>query len=238
MRYFDSGLLLKLYLSEPREREAEQLFSSPPTPPPFTHLHGLEMRSAVRQKLGRGEIDVAEAESILHALNNDLAAGIFSNRTSRGPMSFSRPKVSPPRMAHQRFAGLWTRCTSPWPPFWERASFLHVQRASGPDGCRSRVESNSLIIASPRGSRRLQFQRILRDKQFIALRKNPSPYLDVIEANRTALNTQLAIVRISGQRLVATVSLIKAIGGGWDRSETIALPVTAPIPRRVRIRRR
>ena len=153
-------------------------------------------------------------------------------------MSFSRPKVSPPRMAHQRFAGLWTRCTSPWPPFWERASFLHVQRASGPDGCRSRVESNSLIIASPRGSRRLQFQRILRDKQFIALRKNPSPYLDVIEANRTALNTQLAIVRISGQRLVATVSLIKAIGVGWDRSETIALPVTAPIPRRVRIRRR
>lgn len=62
MRYFDSGLLLKLYLSEPREREAEQLFYSPPTPPtppPFTHLHGLEMRSAVRQKLGRGEIDVA-----------------------------------------------------------------------------------------------------------------------------------------------------------------------------------
>lgn len=57
-----------------------------------------------------------------------------------------------------------------------------------------------------------------------------SPYLDVITANRTALNTQLATVRVSGQRLVATVSLIKAIGGGWDRSETITLPVTAPDP--------
>jgi len=78
MRYFDSGLLLKLYLSEPREKEAEQLFYSSPTPPPFTQLHGLEMRSAVRQKLGRGEIDLAESERILKTLDGDLAAGIFS----------------------------------------------------------------------------------------------------------------------------------------------------------------
>ena len=63
MRYFDSGLLLKLYVSEPREKEAEQFFYSSPTPPPFTQLHGLEMRSAVRQKLGRGEIDLAESDN-------------------------------------------------------------------------------------------------------------------------------------------------------------------------------
>ena len=30
MRYFDSGVLLKLLLSEPREDEAEQLFASSP----------------------------------------------------------------------------------------------------------------------------------------------------------------------------------------------------------------
>ncbi len=57
-----------------------------------------------------------------------------------------------------------------------------------------------------------------------------SPYLDVLSADRTALTTQLASVRVSGKRLIATVSLIKAIGGGWDRSLTIALPVTTPDP--------
>ena len=85
MRYFDSGLLLKLYVSEPREKEAEQFFYSSPTPPPFTQLHGLEMRSAVRQKLGRGEIDLAESERVLQAFHNDLTAGLFS-----------RPEVSWP----------------------------------------------------------------------------------------------------------------------------------------------
>lgn len=78
MRYFDTGLLLKLYLSEPREGEAEQWFQSSPAPPPFTSLHGLEMRSAVRQKLGRGEIDLAEAERVLSALQDDLETGVFS----------------------------------------------------------------------------------------------------------------------------------------------------------------
>ncbi len=55
-----------------------------------------------------------------------------------------------------------------------------------------------------------------------------SPYLDVIEANRAALNTELASARIAGQRLVATVSLIKALGGGWDKTETAILPETTP----------
>ena len=93
MRYFDSGLLLKLYLSEPRDQEAEQLFYSSPTPPPFTHLHGLEMRSAVRQKLGRGEIDLAESERILLALNGDLAAGIFSQPNVSWPDVFLRAEA-------------------------------------------------------------------------------------------------------------------------------------------------
>jgi predicted nucleic acid-binding protein len=93
MRYFDSGLLLKLYLSEPRDQEAEQLFYSSPTPPPFTHLHGLEMRSAIRQKLGRGEIDLAESERILLALNGDLAAGIFSQPNVSWPDVFLRAEA-------------------------------------------------------------------------------------------------------------------------------------------------
>lgn len=55
-----------------------------------------------------------------------------------------------------------------------------------------------------------------------------SPYLDVIEANRSLLTTQRACATLAGQRLIASVSLIKALGGGWDQSLPISVPVTAP----------
>lgn len=57
-----------------------------------------------------------------------------------------------------------------------------------------------------------------------------SPYLDVIEANRTTLATQRATAQIAGQRLIATVGLIKAIGGGWDQKLTAPMPATTPDP--------
>jgi multidrug efflux system outer membrane protein len=57
-----------------------------------------------------------------------------------------------------------------------------------------------------------------------------SPYLDVIEANRTTLTTQRATAQIAGQRLIATVGLIKAIGGGWDQKVTAPMPATTPDP--------
>lgn len=40
-------------------------------------------------------------------------------------------------------------------------------------------------------------------------------YLEVIEADRTALNARRSLVQLHGQRLMTTVQLIKALGGGW-----------------------
>lgn len=57
-----------------------------------------------------------------------------------------------------------------------------------------------------------------------------SPYLDFISANRTALVTQRASAQAAGQRLVTSVALIKALGGGWDQSQTGAVPQTSPDP--------
>jgi multidrug efflux system outer membrane protein len=57
-----------------------------------------------------------------------------------------------------------------------------------------------------------------------------SPYLDVIDANRTTLTTQRATAQIAGQRLIATVGLIKAIGGGWDQKVPAPIPATTPDP--------
>jgi multidrug efflux system outer membrane protein len=41
-------------------------------------------------------------------------------------------------------------------------------------------------------------------------------YLQVIDAERTLLSNKLSAAQILNQRLVSTVLLIKALGGGWD----------------------
>ena len=57
-----------------------------------------------------------------------------------------------------------------------------------------------------------------------------SPYLDVIEANRTLLVTERARAQIIGQRHIASISLIKALGGGWEQSAPANVPKTTPDP--------
>ena len=43
-------------------------------------------------------------------------------------------------------------------------------------------------------------------------------YLDVIVAQTTALSNEQAALNILGRRMAASVSLVKALGGGWDAS--------------------
>ena len=40
-------------------------------------------------------------------------------------------------------------------------------------------------------------------------------YLDVLVAQTTLLSNQRTVAQISGQRMVATVVLVKTLGGGW-----------------------
>jgi outer membrane protein TolC len=48
-----------------------------------------------------------------------------------------------------------------------------------------------------------------------------SPYLDQIDAQRSLLSVQLALVQARADRLTALVSLYQAIGGGWQIERTI-----------------
>lgn len=45
--------------------------------------------------------------------------------------------------------------------------------------------------------------------------KGLASYFDVVDADRTVLTTRLALAQIDGQRLISSVILLKALGGGW-----------------------
>jgi len=47
-------------------------------------------------------------------------------------------------------------------------------------------------------------------------------YLEVVDANREALQAERANAQLSGQRLVTSVQLIKALGGGWNEEKLFA----------------
>jgi len=55
-------------------------------------------------------------------------------------------------------------------------------------------------------------------------RAGTSTYLEVIDAERGALNTQLATAAISGEQLATIVQLIKALGGGWQGGDSRSHP--------------
>src|SRR5258707_726100 len=50
-------------------------------------------------------------------------------------------------------------------------------------------------------------------------------YLDVVNAQQNLLNNEQELAVIHGQRLVTSVLLVKAIGGGWDASSLSAVRV-------------
>jgi len=66
-------------------------------------------------------------------------------------------------------------------------------------------------------------------------------YLDVIVEQNILLSNQRSAVQVLGRQMVATATLIGALGGGWDNSElpwqnlmkgtsTAYVPVTTPAP--------
>ena len=54
-------------------------------------------------------------------------------------------------------------------------------------------------------------------------------YLDVVNAQQTLLNNEQELAVIQGQRLVTSVLLVKALGGGWDASSLSAVRVKSKL---------
>lgn len=46
--------------------------------------------------------------------------------------------------------------------------------------------------------------------------KGLASYFEVVDANRTVLNAKLLSAQVEGQRLITSVAMLKALGGGWE----------------------
>jgi len=53
-------------------------------------------------------------------------------------------------------------------------------------------------------------------------------YIEVVDASRDALTAERANAELTGQRLITTVQLIKALGGGWEKNELVARDTGTP----------
>jgi outer membrane protein TolC len=52
-------------------------------------------------------------------------------------------------------------------------------------------------------------------------------YLDVVTAQQNLLNSEQLLVSIQGQRLISSVLLVKALGGGWDAASMATVQMKA-----------
>jgi predicted nucleic acid-binding protein len=70
--YFDTGVLLKVYVQELNSAEAIALVSKFAPPIPFTHFHTIELFTAIRLKRFRAEINANEEKTAIQVLRADI----------------------------------------------------------------------------------------------------------------------------------------------------------------------
>ena len=73
------------------------------------------------------------------------------------------------------------------------------------------IPAIGLVLAPIRSSRETAGLSIARYKQGLVT------FLEVIDAERSRLDAELEAAQILSQKLIATVQLIKALGGSWSK---------------------
>ena len=77
--YADTGFLCSLYAPDAHTRRAVARMSRQTLPLPFTWLHQLELRNALRLRVFRSEITPAQRDASINAMLADLAAGVLAH---------------------------------------------------------------------------------------------------------------------------------------------------------------
>lgn len=76
--YADTGFLCSLYAPDAHTRRVVARMRRQTLPLPFTWLHQLELRNALRLRVFRREITIAQSEASLDMMLTDLAAGVLA----------------------------------------------------------------------------------------------------------------------------------------------------------------
>ena len=77
MRYYDTGILVKLYTIEPESAAVQKFVTAQASPIPFHAFHLSETASAFHLKAFRRECTVAQANRAMADLEEDLRSGIL-----------------------------------------------------------------------------------------------------------------------------------------------------------------
>lgn len=75
--YFDTGFVAKLYCLEDDSADAVRTLRRYPPPYPATHFLDLELKTALRLKLFRGELSPVELHAALHNWAQDRENGVW-----------------------------------------------------------------------------------------------------------------------------------------------------------------
>ena len=75
--YFDSAVLVKAYCLETTSPQALSLMKRATPPLPFTPLHALEIRNALRLKRHRKELTESQLRGALRGLQDDIDSGFL-----------------------------------------------------------------------------------------------------------------------------------------------------------------
>jgi multidrug efflux system outer membrane protein len=70
--------------------------------------------------------------------------------------------------------------------------------------------------------------RKVADLSRVRYKEGLASYFEVVLADRTALENQILAYDLNGQRIVTTVLLIKALGGGWSADHAMMAHMAAP----------
>lgn len=76
--YYDTSFVLKTYIPEPSTPEALAILRAQNEAIPLSHVLELELRTAMRNRHGRGEITALALRAALRALEADIANGLLA----------------------------------------------------------------------------------------------------------------------------------------------------------------
>ena len=214
----------RLELALPREKLAGDLFALPlpPTPPP-----GLPSELLARRP------DIRSAEAAMIAANAQIGvarAALFPTISLTAALGAQSAELS---QLLSSGAGIWSVGVGLAAPIFDagrreaRVEQAEARRAQALAGYQRSIEAAFREVADALSSveqsggaeaelaARLQAARSALELSGERYRAGYSPYLEVLDAQRTANDAELAYVRNRQARLAFSVDLMKALGGGW-----------------------